>query len=122
MKKAVAKQPIGVGMNANFILQFYGHGVVTEKFLWCSNPKVEVNHGITIIGYGKVNDKDLVMLGHCSEYWIIKNSWGKDWGEKGLFRLCMDGAGDWMTPMGTCHVNKYATWPTMEEGEILMYD
>ena len=109
-------------MLSNVMLQFYSKGILTELFLFCSNPRKEVNHGITVVGYGTVNSNDKVHFGHCEEYWIIKNSWGSSWGEKGYFRLCMDGAGNWLTPMGTCHVNKYGTWPTMYETEVLMLD
>jgi C1A family cysteine protease len=35
-------------------------------------------HFITVIGWGTQNGID---------YWIIKNSFGKDWGESGYFRL-----------------------------------
>src|SRR6187399_717188 len=94
------------------ILQHFKGGVATEDFLRCSSKNNEVNHGVTIVGYGKVQPNDKVR-GWCSDYWIIRNSWGRDWGEEGFFKLCMDGTGLKNTPLGTCLVNKYSTYPTM---------
>ena len=66
----------------------------------CSNPnKKMVNHAVSIIGYGKSSLFNGDRL-DCDEYWIIHNSWGPNWGEKGNFRLCMDKSDD--TPLGIC--------------------
>jgi C1A family cysteine protease len=94
-------------------LMAYSDGVITNKYLDCSDPKEEVNHGVTLVGYGKVTD--LHVKSHCKEdYWIIRNSWGRTWGDKGFFKLCADGAFSDETPYGTCHVNKYGAWPTVQ--------
>lgn len=36
-------------------------------------------HAITYVGYNNIE-----------KYWIVKNSWGPDWGEQGYFRIKMD--------------------------------
>ena len=112
MKQVLQKTPIGVGLYTSGMLMSYSHGVVTEDYLHCSNLRYIVNHGVVVVGYGKVKDEKV--RGHCQEYWIVRNSWGSQWGENGFFKLCMDGAGDEKTPLGTCQVNAYGTWPTMK--------
>ena len=95
-------------MYSNFdCLNAYVSGILTERDCTCSDPDLEVNHAVTIIGYGKNNKHG------CSEYWIIKNSWGDDWGERGLFKLCADRVGK-AKELGTCQINAYIMWPTLE--------
>jgi hypothetical protein len=106
-----------MSMYSTGMLGAYRRGVVTEEFMRCSYTDREVNHGVVMVGYGKVSEHDPVR-GRCREYWIIRNSWGPDWGEDGFFRVCADGAGHGKTPLGTCLVNKYAVWPTMNPEDI----
>jgi Papain family cysteine protease len=96
------------------MLAHYKEGVVTEDYMGCSSPNNEVNHSVTVVGYGKVEYGNKVRA-WCSEYWLVRNSWGTNWGEQGFFRVCMDGVGDKKTPLGTCLINKYAAYPTMGE-------
>ncbi|KAJ0913787.1 putative zingipain [Helianthus annuus] len=50
----------------------------TQRFQAPCEDIDSINHTITIVGYGREDDVD---------YWIIKNSWGTDWGEQGFMRL-----------------------------------
>jgi cathepsin F len=67
--------PVSIGINAN-TLQFYMGGIADPFDVLCS-PK-HLDHGVLIVGFGTENDKP---------YWIVKNSWGSGWGEKGYFRI-----------------------------------
>ena len=40
------------------------------------------NHAVTCVGWGEtLHDGELL------KYWILKNSWGHEWGESGYFRF-----------------------------------
>ena len=93
------------------MMQAYNHGVMTDAFLHCSDPKNEVNHGVVLVGFGVVDD-NMSLYGHCTEYWIIRNSWSARWGEDGFFKLCSDSHPN--RPLGTCLVNSFAAWPIYE--------
>ena len=41
-------------------------------------------HAVKIIGWGKEED---------TEYWIVANSWGPEWGENGFFRIAFGECG-----------------------------
>ena len=76
LKKYVNKQPVSVAIQANKrSFQLYKSGVYDD--LDCGT---ELDHGVLLIGYGYDKNYDM-------DYWIIKNSWGKNWGENGYIRI-----------------------------------
>lgn len=58
-------------------LPAYSKGILNP-----SNCPDNTTHAVLIVGYGTENG-----LG----YWIVKNSWGKQWGENGYFRIVRKG-------------------------------
>ncbi|ESQ44966.1 hypothetical protein EUTSA_v10010475mg [Eutrema salsugineum] len=73
--------PLAVGLNAVFMQTYIG-GVSCP--LICSKKKI--NHGVLLVGYGS-KGFSILRLGN-KPYWIIKNSWGKKWGDGGYYKLC----------------------------------
>jgi KDEL-tailed cysteine endopeptidase len=58
-----------------------------------------LDHGVLAVGYGNENGKD---------YWLVKNSWGTGWGEKGYFKLKRDD----VDGPGMCGILLSASYPT----------
>ncbi|XP_057508233.1 vignain-like [Actinidia eriantha] len=94
LMKAVANQPVSVAIDAGGSdLQFYAEGVFTGG---CGT---ELDHGVAIVGYGTTPDG--------MKYWIVKNSWGPEWGEQGYIRMqrMVD------SEEGLCGIAKEASYP-----------
>ena len=88
--------PLAVALNAN-PLQTYTGGILDKTSSQC--PSYAMNHAVTMVGYGHDDASG-------KDYWIIKNSWGKSWGEKGYFRIRRGN--------GTCGINCYITTGTVK--------
>merc|ERR1719436_2113614 len=46
----------------------------------CSTTKI--NHAVTVVGYGT-----WCQGSNCKDYWLIKNSWGDNWGDGGYVKI-----------------------------------
>ena len=86
--------PLSIALNAD-TLQFYNDGIIDADASEC-DPE-GMNHGVTLVGYGSENGQD---------FWIVRNSWGKGWGEQGYFRMARG--------KGTCGINTYVVSADLE--------
>ena len=65
---------------------------------------MELDHGVVVVGYGTENGVD---------YWLVRNSWGTEWGEKGYIKIQRNVAN---TDTGKCGIAMEASYP-IKNGE-----
>jgi len=70
--------PLSIAVDAT-MWQFYIGGVL-DVGSFCGDS---LDHGVLIVGFGSSTD----IFFETVNYWLIKNSWGGDWGEAGYIRI-----------------------------------
>lgn len=95
LKKAVATiGPISVSMDASHdSFQSYDSGIYSPEM--CST--ISLDHAVLVVGYGSDTSG--------TDYWLVKNSWGSDWGIDGYFKIAADD--------NTCGICTDALYPTV---------
>eukprot|EP00607_Mallomonas_marina_P000675 CAMPEP_0182429352 /NCGR_PEP_ID=MMETSP1167-20130531/27042_1 /TAXON_ID=2988 /ORGANISM="Mallomonas Sp, Strain CCMP3275" /LENGTH=308 /DNA_ID=CAMNT_0024612893 /DNA_START=382 /DNA_END=1311 /DNA_ORIENTATION=+ len=88
MTHVLTTGPLAVGVNAAMLKYYYG-GVIE----WCG-PDGPISHGVQVVGLNMVDPK--------TPYWIVRNSWGSDWGVDGYFFV---GFGS-----NTCNISYYSSF------------
>lgn len=100
LKSALARYgPISVAIQADQTpFQFYKSGVFDAP---CGT---KVNHGVVLVGYDVDEQTN-------KEYWLVRNSWGESWGEKGYIRLALHSG-----RKGTCGILVEPVYPVIGVG------
>lgn len=87
--------PVAVAIHVTQNLYLYSKGIYADDTCNSNN----LNHAVLLVGYGRDPRTRL-------DYWIIKNSWGVDWGEEGYFRI--------QRGVNMCGVSSYAVKPIID--------
>jgi KDEL-tailed cysteine endopeptidase len=94
---AIYQQPVSVGIDAaNLFFQFYKSGVFTGM---CGT---NLDHGVLAVGYGTDNSTN-------TDYYLVKNSWGKTWGDNGYIKIAR--GGKYNHGSGQCGILLSASYP-----------
>jgi cathepsin C len=89
MREIYEKGPIVVAINATPELYYYSNGIFHSEAKKTEGkneknvkPWEYTNHAVVCVGWGEeeINDSPV-------KFWILKNSWGEQWGESGYFRI-----------------------------------
>eukprot|EP01013_Petalomonas_cantuscygni_P030453 TRINITY_DN56417_c0_g1_i1.p1 TRINITY_DN56417_c0_g1~~TRINITY_DN56417_c0_g1_i1.p1 ORF type:complete len:360 (-),score=75.48 TRINITY_DN56417_c0_g1_i1:187-1266(-) len=78
MRTLMARGPLSIAMNAEW-WQFYFGGLSDP--MECDAKSLD--HAIQLVGWGEQKG----WTGETEYYWIVRNSWGADWGEDGYIKI-----------------------------------
>ena len=71
LKSGLKKQPLAVCIDASALMS-YSSGVIDKN---ACGKRPQLDHCVLLYGFNSA--------------WLLKNSWGPSWGEKGYFRFQM---------------------------------
>ena len=78
IKQAICDHgPVSASFWATATFQAYSSGIFNESVSPTFNGQAQTNHSMAIVGWSDSQ----------GGYWIVKNSWGTDWGESGYARI-----------------------------------
>lgn len=93
MKSALAIHgPVSVAMHSKRLtFMYYKEGIYSDPA--CSH---QIDHAVVLVGYGTLNDRP---------YWVVRNSWGTEWGLGGYFLL--------LRGVNQCGIANHAAYPVV---------
>ena len=90
--KALLRQPLSIAIAVSGLsFQFYKSGIYENK-----NCGEMLNHAVLLVGFGTENGQD---------YFLVKNSWGPQWGDKGYIKM--------IRHENTCGMNNMVSYPIL---------
>lgn len=93
MKAVASVGPIALGIVVTNKFMMYRSGVFYDET--CKGKGR--NHAVLVVGYGTENGDD---------YWLVKNSWGGNWGEKGYIKMARN-------KNNNCDIASDGSYPTL---------
>jgi len=94
--EALTHNVVSVSIRAeNDAFRHYGGGIIDDE-----SCGTDLDHGVTLVGYDSNTDS-----------WLVKNSWGPDWGENGYVRIRRG------EDKGICGINQQNAQPVYDESE-----
>jgi KDEL-tailed cysteine endopeptidase len=92
LMEAVLLHPVSIAIEADSdVFQNYKSGVITDPT--CGT---DLDHGVVIVGFDTDNATRI-------DYWIVRNSWGLNWGDNGYVKLQRNA--------NQCGLNMAASYP-----------
>lgn len=82
MKDIMTNGPVQSTMIVHKDLFIYKGGVYKCPEMSKSSTLMKPQHSVRIVGWGETTE-----FGRREKYWIASNSWGREWGENGYFRI-----------------------------------
>lgn len=94
LKAAIAQQPVSVGIESHsYTFQLYSSGIINDD-----SCGIDLDHAVVAVGYDETSNPP---------YYLVRNSWGTSWGEKGFVRIGIrDGE-------GICGIQMWTSYPTL---------
>ena len=107
--------PISVAVDVTTCWQFYSSGIYMADGLHsqtgmsclgmkCGSQEKDLDHAVTIVGYGTLTKGEDGCPNDSCDYWIVKNSWGAGWGESGYIKFSRNG--------NVCGISTCPSYPT----------
>jgi len=91
MKTALAEfGPLWVTISVGDVFYNYESGIIDIE-----NCSKRTDHAVVVVGYGNEDGQD---------YWLIRNSWGEDYGDSGYFRMARN-------KDDMCGISQYVFYP-----------
>jgi cathepsin L len=85
---------IAIASSSSTFMQ-YKSGIISSSACGTS-----LDHAVNLVGYGSENGRD---------YWILRNSWGTNWGERGYFRVARTSRNG----PGICGILRMSSYPIL---------